>query len=238
MNKDTEIISYSVRPEHVTALTDPALGVAVITPVGCPSQLLQRLVSEAVSFNFSDSLAATTTGVIQNFKAYSDFGPASTWRQVGNQISQSLTKGFEHVGYSHLFSTPLSLDDLTLQYYPQSTPEDLYALSAHRDQSGFVNLVVVLLVSGPSSFFICKDRQGTTPIEPREIQARPGDLIVMRAGGFGGNLTRPCHYVGRVEDSKGRLTLALRQITDDATRVKKLECFFGRSYAPGSKVPH
>ncbi len=237
-NKVKLDISYALTPKHIVELVEPNRGVTVISPVGEIEKLLSQLSQQASTFGFTQSLASTTTGVVQNFQAFSDFAPGSVWKELGERISTSLCNGFEQLGHSKLFRTSLNLDDLTLQYYPPSKPKDDYALSPHRDQSGFINLVVVLLVYGPSTFFICKDREGTKPIEPLEIRANPGDLMVMRAGEFGDNLSRPCHFVGRVNDPKGRLTLALRQITDDRTRVQKLECFFGRKFGPGAKVPH
>ncbi len=231
-------VSYTLTAAHINELVRPECGAAVITPTGNIAELVAQLYKESREFKFTNSQAETTTGVVQNFSAFSNFKRRSIWKQLGSKISQSLRDGFEKLGQSSLFQKPLALDDLTLQYYPQSKPGDHYALSAHRDQSGFINLVVVLLIHGPSTFYICKDREGTTPIEPKEIPAVPGDLIVMRAGSFGDNLRRPCHYVGRIENPEGRLSFALRQLTDDKAKIQKLECFFGRKFGPGSKVPH
>ncbi len=231
MNEYNATVTYKLNRQNVEELLQPERGVTVISPQGDITGLLATLCAHVPMSTFTDSLASTSTGVVQNFKAFGDFETNGMWRKLGGQISESLHKDFEHLGYKQLFKTPLSLDDLTLQYYPQSKPGEQYALSPHRDQSGFINLVVVLLVYGPSTFFICKDRDGTTPIDPLEIDSIPGDLVIMRAGSFGdGSLKRPCHFVGRVEDSKGRLTFALRQITDDKTRIQKLECFFGRKF--------
>ena len=224
-------VTYTLTKRNAEELLRPEYGVTVISPSGDITNLLQELVKEVPLLEFSPSLAHTTSGVNQNFNAFSDFESESIWTRLGKEISESLSKGFQNLGLSDVFKTPLKLDDLTLQYYPQSKPDEPYALSPHRDQSGFVNLVAVLLVYGPSTFFICKDRNGTTPIEPKEIHSKPGDLVILRAGQLvDESLVRPCHFVGRVEDPKGRLTFALRQITDDKSKVKKLECFFGKDF--------
>jgi len=236
--KKTYCIDYSLTQAHLDELLMPNRGLTVISPTGSIQRVLSQFREEAKKFGFSESLAYTSTGVSQNFQAFSDFKADDEWISFGLHISESLRLGFERLGHSHLFKMPLALSDLTLQFYPQSKPDDQFALSAHRDQSGFINLVVVLLIEGPSTFFICRDRIGTTPIEPVEIEAVPGDLMVMRAGDFGDNLPRPCHFVGRVENPQGRLTLALRQISNDPARVKKLEHFFGRKFGSGSKMPH
>lgn len=227
-------IDYVLTKGHLDELLIPDRGIAVISPIGNIQSFLSQLQKEAKGLGFSDSDASTSTGVNQNFQAFSDFERDSEWSAFSRQISESLRLGFEELGYSHLFKTSLNVSDLTLQYYPQSKTEDKYALSAHRDQSGFINLVAILLIHGPSAFFICKDREGTTPIDPVEIKAMPGDLIVMRGGNFGDNLSRPCHFVGRVEDPQGRLTLSLRQISNDPAQVEKLERFFGRKFGSGS----
>jgi hypothetical protein len=222
--------NYVPTIKHIKALTDLNCGAAVISPSEDPKELLTKLEKEIEKFDFVPSVATTRSGVIQKFEAFADFAPESIWAKIGQEISENLRSGFESLRYASLFATPLDVSDLTLQYYPQSKPEDSYALSAHRDQSGFLNLVVVLLVRGSSAFFICKDRVGTTPIEPVEIKANIGDLIILRAGGFGGGLPRPCHFVGRIENPEGRVSFALRQVTKDADQVKKLEIFFGKKF--------
>ncbi|MCF7865331.1 MAG: hypothetical protein K9M11_02390 [Candidatus Pacebacteria bacterium] len=232
MEEHISKLRFDLTASNVEELLNPNQGVTVIKPQGDIAKLLEELRKQAPTFNFVNSLAVTTTNVKQNFKAFGDFQDGDIWTQLGKVVSGTLRDGFEKLGYADVFQQPLALDDLTLQYYPQSKPEDLFALSPHRDQSGFINLVVVFLVYGPSAFFICKDREGTTPIEPQEIQSNPGDIVVMRAGGFNKDTSlRPCHFVGRVENSEGRLTLALRQITDDKTKLQKLECFFDQKFA-------
>ena len=231
-------VNFDLTHNHIADLLKPERGVAVITPSGDIKGLLQTLLDDTRQFDFTQSLQTTSTGVVQNFKAFGEFEPTSVWFKLTDQISKSLQEDFDRLGYAHLFQTPLDLHDPTLQFYPQSKPEDQFALSPHRDQSGFVNLVVVMLIKGPSSFFICKDRDGTTPIEPVAIEAKPGDITVMRAGNFGYRLAkkllRPCHFVSRIEDPQGRLSLAFRQLSSDKARVQKLECFFGKKFTQGN----
>lgn len=230
MNTILNSVSYEFTEHNLSEILDPDRGVTVVSPSGNVQELLGELLADAEKFNYAPAQAITTSGVFQKFTAFSDFPQEGLWFELGKKVSESLRLGFGKLGRSDVFATPLDLTDLTLQYYPKSAPEEEYALSAHRDQSGFVNLVVVMLLKGPSAFSICKDRKGSVPIEPRAILAKPGDLNVMRAGAFAGGMTRPCHFVGRVDDECGRLSLAFRQISQDKNRIEKLESFFGRNY--------
>lgn len=228
--KEINDVDYELEERNIKDLINPNKGVTTISPSGNIYKLLKTLKLDFSELIFVPSQKETNTGVIQNFSVFGNFDENSIWSKLGNKISNSLFHGFCKLNYPDLLARPLKFNELTLQHYPQSKSDDEYAISPHRDQSGFINLVVIMLVFGPSSFFICKDRKGTTTIDPEEIFAYPGDLIVMRGGLFGHHLTRPCHFVRRVDDTKGRLTLSLRQITDDQAVVKKMEGFFNRKF--------
>ena len=73
----------------------------------------------------------------------------------------------------------LSLNDLVLQRYPPGAR----GITPHRDHVRYVGLVAIVQMSGDGRFGLCEDRSGAGA---RVLDAGPGDGILMRAPGFGG----------------------------------------------------
>ena len=82
----------------------------------------------------------------------------------------------------------LPLNDLVLQRYPPGAR----GITPHRDHVRYVGLVVIVQLSGDGRFGLCADRSGT---DARVLEAGPGDGILMRAPGFGGDAHRPFHFL-------------------------------------------
>jgi len=96
---------------------------------------------------------------------------------------------------------PLWLNDLVVQRYsPGST-----GITPHRDHVRYVGLVAIVLLAGDGAFSVCDDRSGAGD---RLVDARPGDLILMRAPGLFGRRDRPFHQLKSV--TRERLTVGLR----------------------------
>jgi hypothetical protein len=71
----------------------------------------------------------------------------------------------------------------------------------------YINLVCVFVIGGQGSFYVCSDRSGNDSIE---IDASPGNVILMRAPGFlGSEGERHFHYVTDIREP--RYTFGLRQ---------------------------
>lgn len=205
-------------------------GVTIISPQGINEAFLRELREDAAKQTYHSAMAHTPTSVTQNFGSCGDFEEGSIWKELAFDISKQLGSEFDRAGKSNMFAErPLHFTDLALQKYPQSAPGEKFGISPHRDQSGFVNLVAVLLISGPSAFFICKDKTGAGA---SDVVASPGDLILMRGGGYGGNLPRPFHFIGKINDPYGRLSFGLRQVTSNAEEAAKIRDVFDPKKVP------
>ena len=99
---------------------------------------------------------------------------------------------------------PLRLNDLIVQRYPPGCA----GITPHRDHVRYGILIAIILLTGDGHFGVCHDRQGN---ESREIDFKPGDLLLMGGPGLVPNFTRPFHYVNGVTDS--RRTIGLRYDT-------------------------
>jgi hypothetical protein len=100
------------------------------------------------------------------------------------------------------FVERLNFNSLTLQKYPEGS----LGITPHRDRSIYINLICIFNIGGEGRFFISKDRSGQ---DPKEIDAAPGRVIIMRAPGFYQIQSRPFHFVKDVVGE--RYTFALRQ---------------------------
>ena len=99
---------------------------------------------------------------------------------------------------------PVRLNDLIVQRYPPGCT----GITPHRDHVRYGFLIAIVLLTGDGCFGICDDRQGS---KSKEIDFKPGDLLLMGGPGLVPNYTRPFHYVNGVTDS--RRTIGLRYDT-------------------------
>ena len=99
---------------------------------------------------------------------------------------------------------PLRLNDLIVQRYPPGCA----GITPHRDHVRYGFLIAIILLTGDGYFGVCDDRQGS---ESREIDFKPGDLLLMGGPGLIPNFRRPFHFVNGVTD--WRRTIGLRYDT-------------------------
>jgi len=89
----------------------------------------------------------------------------------------------------------------------QRYEEESIGITPHKDGLSYISLVCVFVIGGQGNFYVCSDRSGNNPIE---IDASPGNVILMRAPGFlGSEDGRPFHYVTNIREP--RYTFGLRQ---------------------------
>ncbi len=212
--------------EHIQDLLNSDLGATVVTLNGHVDELIRKLSRLSRNLHFTPA-STTATQVEQNFSSCGKFSARSIWNHLAVRIAEKIEDKFGEnvIGWNKLHGK-LDFTDLAVQCYPPSPSGVDYGISPHRDHGGFINLVVVLLIQGPASFFICKDRSGK---DARELRASPGDLIIMRGGGFGNQsnpLPRPYHFIGRIDHPKGRLTFGMRQLTSDPVEAVRLRAVF------------
>jgi hypothetical protein len=103
----------------------------------------------------------------------------------------------------YLFPSPLHFNSLSLQKYAQGS----IGITPHRDGLRYINLICIFVIAGQGRFFVCADRSGQEAVE---IEATPGNVILMRAPGFLGEDLRPFHFVSEI--SATRYSFGLRQL--------------------------
>lgn len=213
----------SLDVRQIEELLDPDRGVTTATIQQMTPDLVAELCHLAEGLVYEPAKNVVTK-VEQNFRGCSEFADGSVWKNIAAQLEGGLESSFRcHNRLGLLATTPLSFTDLALQYYPETRGDQKCGIGIHRDQSDFINLVVVLLLHGDANFYICQDRKGNDAVK---IDAEPGQLIVMRGGGFaGGNLSRPLHYVGPI-DARGRLSFGLRQVPSDPAAMERIRALF------------
>ena len=205
---------------HFLQLAAEEQGVAVVPIEGMNENKLRELRTDAAKQEYRPAISTTITEVKQNFSCCNEFELGSLWKDVAFTIGAQLMSEYSRTGQSSMIDGPLFFTDLSLQKYPATDPSVRFGISPHRDQSAFINLVAILLISGPSSFCVCSDKSGRGA---SDVMARPGDLILMRGGGYGGGkLSRPYHFVGPIYDPYGRLTFGMRQLTSDVAEAAKV----------------
>ena len=79
-------------------------------------------------------------------------------------------------------------------------------ITPHRDGFKYKNLIGIFMIGGRGRFYVCSDRAGN---DAREIDASPGNVILMKAPGFLGRKERPFHYVTDIQGT--RYIFGLRQ---------------------------
>ena len=79
-------------------------------------------------------------------------------------------------------------------------------ISPHVDGKKFQNLVVLLILGGQGSLFVCDDRDG---FNYRSVDCAPGRLVLLPARGYMERNDTPFHYLINVTSE--RFVLGLRQ---------------------------
>jgi hypothetical protein len=101
------------------------------------------------------------------------------------------------------FSTPLRFDSFSLQHYPAGS----IGITPHRDGWRYIHLICIFAIGGRGRFYVCADRSGKAAVE---IDAAPGNVILMRAPGFLNANLRPFHYVTGITEV--RYSFGMRQL--------------------------
>ena len=141
--------------------------------------------------------------VYQDFDLCYDIPSGHSLWEFAQVLEQALTSalaGAEVDSECYL----LRLNDLIVQRYPPGCA----GITPHRDHVRYGFLIAIILLTGDGYFGVCDDRQGN---ESREIDFKPGDLLLMGGPGLIPNFRRPFHFVNGVTD--WRRTIGLRYDT-------------------------
>ena len=163
------------------------------------------LLKEAQDYNYEPEDEVVGSGdrvVRQQVSSFEDFPEDSGYILLKNSFQDLLEQRLAQSG-TYPFEMALSFNSIVLQRYEEGS----IGITPHKDGLSYINLVCVFVIGGQGSFYVCSDRSGKDSIE---IDASPGNVILMRAPGFlGCEDERPCHYVTDVRES--RYTFGLRQ---------------------------
>jgi hypothetical protein len=164
----------------------------------------RSLLREAKQYTYRPEAEIVGSGdriVRQQVASFEDIPEYSQFILLKNSVQAWLDDWFDHSGISP-FQTPLSFTSLVLQKYAKGS----LGITPHRDHLRFINLICIFVIGGLGRFYVCSDRSGR---DAKEIDASPGNVILLRAPGFLGSRGRPFHYVTDIQET--RYTLALRQ---------------------------
>ena len=177
--------------------------------VACPCLDLSEanaLVSVVDQLEYRPAKAITGSDnapVYQDFDLCYDIPSGHSLWEFAQVLEQALTSALAGAEVdSECY--PLRLNDLIVQRYPPGCA----GITPHRDHVRYGFLIAIILLTGDGYFGICDDRQGN---ESREIDFKPGDLLLMGGPGLIPNFRRPFHFVNSVTD--WRRTIGLRYDT-------------------------
>ena len=164
-----------------------------------------RLLAEAESYAYTPEEEFVGSGdklVRQQMGSFESFQPGSAYLELRDAFQAWLEERLQSLP-QYPFSTPLRFNSLSLQKYEQGS----IGITPHRDGLRYINLISIFVIGGKGRFFVCADRSGREAVE---IDAAPGNLILMRAPGFLGEDIRPFHFVSEI--SRRRYSFGLRQL--------------------------
>lgn len=163
------------------------------------------LLKEAQDYDYQPADEFVGSGdrlVRQQVSSFEGFPEDSGYVLLTNSFQDLLEQRLAELG-TYPFETALSFNSVVLQRYEEGS----LGITPHKDGLRYINLVCVFVIGGRGRFYICSDRSGR---DAKEVDASPGDVILMRAPGlFGAKDNRPFHYVTEIQET--RYTFGLRQ---------------------------
>jgi len=191
----------SMERKHIDDLLNPSLGATAMAIDTNLVDDLQSLARESVS-GMTKAQAPT---LVSNYSYFClDPKKQSLWTEFSAQIASQLN---HEIGSYIDLPERIIFDDLYLTKYEESE----MGVGPHRDVN-CKNFVVVLVLEGNPSFFICKDKDLSGSVI---FPAQAGDLMIMRAKTFL-DLPAPLHYVGQIHGGP-MLQFGMRQYISKPT---------------------
>lgn len=114
----------------------------------------------------------------------------------------------------------LHFESPNLQKYEYTETNSLFAIPPHVDYKACVEVIAILLLEGPSLFYIAEDRECKGE---KGVEASVMDIILMRGYMFQGIEKRPIHYVKKIPKGVRRVTLGFRMMGDNQTDINNME---------------
>jgi hypothetical protein len=163
------------------------------------------LLKEAQEYDYQpeDEIVGSGDRVVrQQVSSFDGFPEDSGYVLLKDSFQDLLERSLAELG-AYPFETALRFNSMVLQRYEEGS----LGITPHKDGLRYINLVCVFVIGGRGKFYVCSDRSGR---DAKEVDASPGNVILMRAPGFfGAEDNRPFHYVTEIEET--RYTFGLRQ---------------------------
>ena len=169
----------------------------------------QKLVEEAMKYPFKAAPEYVgTAGVRQQLSSFFEFPEESLFFQLRDEFTNLLEDSFNQLE-NPLFKEKLNFNEMQLQKYEAGS----IGITAHRDHIKYRNLIAIFYLEGSAKFYICEDINGKNTIE---LDAAPGNLILLRAPGFYDLLKRPYHFATDIVGERYLFSLRCDSTPGDA----------------------
>ena len=149
-------------------------------------------------------ISGTKWGAINTARGNSWNNPESL-PDVLQQLTQQTEQLLKVIFPREVLDGDICFNDFSLRKYPPGEREG-FSISPHRAEEKYINVIVIWVLKGYSSFYVCADREGN---KSKLIDTCVGQLIVMRGANYAGIKDRPYHYVRQTKSE--RITFTLRQ---------------------------
>jgi len=196
---------YFLEIDHLTDHLEKVMLVGAASLPLLDESFRRGLLAEAESFTYTPEEEFVGSGerlVRQQMGSFESFPPGSAYLELRDAFQFWLEVRLQCLP-QYLFPSPLHFNSLSLQKYAQGS----IGITPHRDGLRYINLICIFVIAGQGRFFVCADRSGQEAVE---IEATPGNVILMRAPGFLGEDLRPFHFVSEI--SATRYSFGLRQL--------------------------
>ncbi len=152
--------------------------------------------AEGYTYQPEDEIVGRGDRIVrQQVSSFEGFPEDSGYVLLKNSFQDLLEQRLAELG-TYPFETAFSFNSIVLQRYEEGS----LGITPHKDGLRYINLVCVFVIGGRGRFYVCSDRSGKDAIE---IDASPGNVILMRAPGlFGAEDNRPFHYVTEIEETR------------------------------------
>jgi hypothetical protein len=165
----------------------------------------QRLLNDARGYTYEPLPEVVGSGenfVRQQMGRFIDFPTDSSFLSLKDFFQAWLIDQINNIE-GDPFEVPVDFNALELARYEAGS----LGITPHRDGFKYKNLVCIFMLGGRGRFYVCSDRAGNNA---REIDASPGNVILMKAPGFLGKKERPFHFVTGIQET--RYIFGLRQV--------------------------
>ena len=165
----------------------------------------QNLLTEAQGYAYESLPEVVGSGeniVRQQMGRFIDFPTDSSFLSLKDIFQVWLIDQINNIE-GDPFEVPVDFNALELARYEAGS----LGITPHKDGFKYKNLICIFMIAGKGRFFTCSDRAGN---DAKEIDASPGNVIIMKAPGFLGKKERPFHYVTDIQET--RYIFGLRQV--------------------------